>query len=77
MINKPKEIVPTPPWHGIMTGADVNRASNWRRDHADHVKRLINDEGAPIHPSGSDVLQPALWKGIHWKWFFHITGTHP
>ena len=72
-----KEIGPNPPWHGIMTGTDINRASNWKRDHTDHVKRLVASvDGDPIYPTGSDVIRPELWKGIHWKWFFQITATH-
>lgn len=53
-----------------MTDIDTHKILNYYKVHSDHVLRLMNGAEVRIEPTGSDRINPALWKGIHWKWFF-------
>jgi hypothetical protein len=73
MSKSQKEAVPDDPWSGVMTGKDINRAAEWRRNHAKHVDELNAEATVAVAPSGSDVVRPELWKSMHWAWYAKAT----
>ena len=54
----------------------IMRASQWRKEHLEHVKRLMSDTGT-YPPSGSDIDRPELWKPAHWRWFETLVPIKP
>jgi hypothetical protein len=53
-----------------MKSAHFDKGLLWFNDHREHVNRLLRKAEVAYEPTGSDVLNPALWKAEHWKWFF-------
>jgi hypothetical protein len=49
----------------------VDIGEKWFNEHRTHVVLLMNakDQGASYPPSGSDAINPSLWKSAHWRWF--------
>ena len=60
----------------------LERGDNWYAEHKVHVNKVVLDEykarqshAIPaIEPSGEDFRNPALWKAIHWAWYFERRG---
>lgn len=48
----------------------IEHAYQWYEEHKEHVEFLIKDEMFKVEPSKEDATNPALWKSIHWVWFF-------
>lgn len=55
-----------------MNAEDAARGFKWFKEHETHVSKMLmgKDSIPEIEPSGSDAANPALWKDIHWAWFF-------
>lgn len=55
---------------------DLERAYDWYRDHMDHIENMTKNVKKKVKPSTEDMVNPALWKPIHWNWFFNHLGLH-
>ena len=42
----------------------------WLKAHHSHVLKVVAGQTVAIQPEGEDLANPALWKDIHWRWFF-------
>ncbi len=42
----------------------------WLKAHHSNVLNLLSGCQTAVQPSGEDLHNPALWKDIHWRWFF-------
>ena len=49
-------------------------ARKWRREHFQHVEKLIRLAKKSYPPGGSDCLHPELWHPEHWRWFIENEG---
>ena len=49
----------------------LNRGSKYLSEHREHVYSVVSKQpiAQPIKPTGEDLLDPRLWKAIHWKWY--------
>jgi hypothetical protein len=49
----------------------LNRGAKWLSEHREHVQAIVarNPIAPAIKPTGEDLLDPRLWKAIHWKWY--------
>ena len=54
----------------MMTAMEFGRAIEYFNEHEKHVSSLMKYERHSYEPTGSDKLNPALWKAAHWHWFF-------
>jgi hypothetical protein len=55
----------------------LNRGDIWFAKHEHHVRKLLDTFECPaVPPSGSDRLNPALWKNIHWRWYMFYRDTY-
>lgn len=52
-----------------LTSEGIQKAQAWYRDHQPHVERVIKEGESAYPPSGSDRINPQLWKSGHWRWF--------
>jgi hypothetical protein len=48
---------------------DFDKANKWRREHREHVAKLVKNATNSYAPSGSDITHPEYWKDSHWRWF--------
>lgn len=46
-----------------------DKAREWYWGNIEHVDQLLVSTRTSYAPTGSDILNPALWKAPHWKWF--------
>ncbi len=46
-------------------------------DHKDHVIRITSRCGESYAPSGSDLINPQLWKAAHWNYWMEQEGILP
>lgn len=45
-------------------------ANEYYAKHTSHVNRLYKTcKHLGVSPSGSDLMKPELWKGVHWRWY--------
>lgn len=58
--------------HSVLTNKQIESALYYYANHRNHVLNLINEaENKRVSPSeNEDKNNPALWKPIHWNWFF-------
>ena len=54
-----------------MKQEDKEKALAWYKDHKEHVDKLIVSCNGGYKPSSEDIIEPALWKPSHWKWFLN------
>lgn len=56
----------------------ISKAREWYFQHTRHVDRIVFYENnfheyVSYPPSGSDAINPSLWRVPHWNWFFEQT----
>lgn len=54
-----------------LTQEQIDRAQDFYDNHKEHVTRLMLETNVAFDVSGSDKLDPRLWKAGHWLWFIN------
>lgn len=55
----------------VLTKEQIDNANEFYNSHKNHVTKIMAESNVAIDVSGSDKVNPQLWKPGHWLWFFN------